>query len=184
MTVLLEIFWAFFRLGVLAFGGVFGVLPQIERQAVGQHGWVTHDEFVRAYVFSQFLPGPNSAMLPLVGYLAAGWPGFAAGFLGIYLGPVVVMGLAFLLYRRYRDVAWVRRAELAFRPVVLGLIGASAAKLWWTESTLPGTEGALVRVLALPLSAAGIAAYARGWLGPFTLLFAMGIAWSALVRLL
>lgn len=184
MSVLLDLFWTFFRVSLLAFGGLFGVLPQVERQAVHEHGWVTHEQFVQAYVFSQFLPGPNSAMLPLIGYLVAGWPGFAAAFAGVYLGPVVLMGLAYGVYRRYRDVAWVHRAELAMRPVVLGLIGASAARLWWTESTSLGPHADAARILAVPLTAGVMLAYARGWLGPFTLLFAMGIAWWGLLRLL
>ncbi len=184
MTVLLEIFWTFFRVSVLAFGGVFGVLPQIERNVVDQHGWITHEQFVQTYVLSQFLPGPNSAMLPLIGYLVAGWPGFTAGFVGIYGGPIVLMGLSYGLYRRYRDLLWVRRAELAMRPVVLGLIGASAVKLWWTESAVAGPHADAARILAIPLTAGAITAYLRGWLGPFTLLFAMGIAWWLLVRLL
>lgn len=184
MSVLLDLFWTYFRVSVLAFGGLFGVLPQVERQTVDVHGWVTHDQFVQAYVFSQFLPGPNSAMLPLIGYLVAGWPGFGAAFAGVYVGPVLLMGLVYGVYRRYRDVMWVRRAELAMRPVVLGLIGASAARLWWTESTSAGPHPDAARILALPLTAAAMLAYARGWLGPFTLLFAMGLAWWALLRVL
>lgn len=183
MMILLEIFWVFFRVSVFSFGGIFGLLPQIERAVVDEHGWITREQFIQAYGLSQFLPGPNSMLCPLIGYLAAGWPGFAAGFLGLYLAPVVIMGLVFTVYRRYRSLVWVRRAELAMRPVVLGLVGASAARLWWIDSAGPGPDAAVGRLIALPLTAAAIVAYVRGWLGPLTVLFAMGVAWWLVARL-
>ena len=129
-----EIFWVFFKISLLAFGGVFGVLPELERMVVVQHGWLTSSQFIQSYVVAQFVPGPNMAMCPLIGWWVAGWGGMFAGFLGIYLGPILVMTLAFALYHRYRDLEWVRRSELAMRPVVLGLMLASMARLWWLQS--------------------------------------------------
>ena len=69
-------------------------------------------------------------MAMCVDRLQGGWlPGAVAAFLRVYTGPVGGDG------RRPRDVPpgpnveWVRRIELAFRPVVLGLLIASALGL-------------------------------------------------------
>ncbi len=184
MSLLLDIFLAFFRISLLSFGGIFGVLPQMERIVVVEHGWLTHERFVQAYVLSQFLPGPNSAMCALIGYWVDGWAGFAAGFLGMYLVPVLLMGLACPLFGKYRSLEPVRKAEMALRPVVLGLVSASAARLWWLEAAGPGAMPGLFRALAVPITAAGIAAYWRGRLGPFQLILGAGAIWWALGTLL
>jgi chromate transporter len=101
----------------------------MQRLVVAQHGWLTRDEFVQAFAVGQVVPGPNMAMCALIGFKVAGFPGAVAAFLGIYTGPVAVMGAAYATYHRARNVEWVRRIELAFRPVVLGLLIASALGL-------------------------------------------------------
>src|SRR5262249_2641918 len=67
----------FGRLGLLAFGGGLGVLPEMERQAVEIHGWVTHREFVDAFAFSQVTPGPGMLMVVVIGFRTAGLAGAA-----------------------------------------------------------------------------------------------------------
>ena len=46
LTVLRDVGLGFVRIGLLAFGGGLGILPEMERLAVTAHGWVTHREFV------------------------------------------------------------------------------------------------------------------------------------------
>lgn len=190
--ILLQIFWVFFRINLLAFGGVFGVLPELERMIVVEHGWLSHDRFIQSYVLASFVPGPNMAMCPLIGYWVAGWPGWVAGFLGIYSGPLLVMGVAFALYRRYRSLGWVKRTEFALRPLVLGLLIASSLKYGWSQSAgvtssgfpggaLEGAQLALrVHLLGFGLMAAGLLLYARKRLGPLTTVFASGGVWWAM----
>ena len=129
MSTWLALYRAFLGLGLISFGGVFAILPDMQRLVVDQHGWLTRDEFVQAFAVGQVVPGPNMAMCALIGWKVAGFPGAVAAFLGIYTGPVAVMGAAYATYHRARNVDWVRRVELAFRPVVLGLLAASGLGL-------------------------------------------------------
>lgn len=187
--ILAQIFWVFFRINILAFGGVFGVLPELERMVVLEHGWISHDRFIQSYVLASFVPGPNMAMCPLIGFWVAGWPGWVAGFLGIYTGPFLVMGLAFLVYQRYRSLLWVRRVEVALRPLVLGLMSSSVVQYGWSQSAgftsagLKGGEGLAlaprlaVHACGLTLTAIGIFLYRRKRVGPMTTVFATGAVW-------
>jgi len=125
----LTLYRAFLGLGLISFGGVFAILPDMQRLVVDEHAWLTRDQFVQAFGVGQVVPGPNMAMCALIGWKVAGLPGALAAFLGIYTGPVAIMGLAYATYHRARNVVWVRRVELAFRPVVLGLLLASALAL-------------------------------------------------------
>jgi chromate transporter len=176
----LQIFWVFFRISVMSFGGVFGVLPELERVIVGEYGWIDHDRFVQSYVVGQFVPGPNMAMCPLIGYWVAGWTGWIAGFLGIYGPPMVVVGAAFKLYTKYRSLEWVRRTELALRPLVFGLIGSSSLFFFWNQSRGDGLLNPVYsRIFAVVMCAVGAWLYSRKKAGPMTLIFTLGGIWWA-----
>ncbi|HTS80882.1 MAG TPA: chromate transporter [Myxococcaceae bacterium] len=167
---LLALFWIFFRLGLVSFGSVFAVLPELQRALVDQ-GLVTPEGFVQAFVLGQVVPGPNMAMCTVIGWHVAGLAGAVVAFVGIYSGPVAIMGAAYAVYHRWRKVTWVRRLELAVRPVVLGLLGASAVSLLWTAA---GTQ----RLLALGVAIVVGALALRARLGALALLFVGGVAWS------
>jgi len=167
---LLGLFWVFFRLGLVSFGGVFSVLPELQRALV-DGGLVTPEGFVQAFVLGQVVPGPNMAMCTVIGWHVAGPAGAVAAFLGIYSGPVAMMGVAYAVYHRWRAVTWVRRLELAMRPVVLGLLAASAASLMWTAA---GGQHVLAIAVAVLV---GVLA-ARTKLGALSLLFVGAAAWS------
>jgi chromate transporter len=167
---LLALFWIFFRLGLVSFGSVFAVLPELQRALVDQ-GFVTPEGFLQAFVLGQVVPGPNMAMCAVIGWHAAGLAGALVAFVGIYSGPVAVMGAAYVVYHRWREVVWVRRLELAMRPVVLGLLAASAASLMWTAA---GTQHLLALAVAVLVGVLAV----KTRLGALSLLFVGAATWS------
>ena len=46
MTVLLELFWSFFQIGLFSIGGGYAAMPLIQHQVVDLHGWMTMQEFI------------------------------------------------------------------------------------------------------------------------------------------
>jgi len=171
----LEIFWIFFHVSLVAFGGIFGLLPELQRIIVTQHGWMTGEQFVQAYAVGQLVPGPNMAMTSLIGYRVDGIPGAFAGYLGIYTTPLFFMAGAVYIFNRYGEIAWVRRVEIALRPLVFGLIAASALGLFWQQAREHLFAGAV-------LAAAGITLYQRRWASPLVVAFLSGLVWWAYVR--
>jgi len=168
---LLGLFWIFFRVGLVSFGGVFSVLPELQRALVDE-GYITPQGFIQAFVLGQVVPGPNMAMCTAIGWHVAGPAGALAAFVGIYSGPVAMMGAAFAAYHRWRDITWVRRLELAMRPVVLGLLGASAISLMWTAA-----NGQRLLAIGVSFVVGFLAVKTR--LGALALLFVGAAAWSA-----
>jgi chromate transporter len=181
MALNLEIFWIFFRISFLSFGGVFGVLPELERWIVVEKQWMSSQQFIQSYILGQFVPGPNMAMCPLIGYWVNGWGGFTAGFLGIYIPPLLIMAGAFWLYKRTKHLAWVGRTERAWRPVVLGLTLASALKLWW--SILNTDQVVASAVMSLALLVAGSWALRNKKITTMPLIFGTGLIWWFFERL-
>nr|MBP7199576.1 chromate transporter [Mesotoga sp.] len=74
--IFLELFWAFFQIGFLAFGGGYGALSLIQDQIVNVNKWLELPEFLDLISISQMTPGPiaiNSATF--IGYRIAGLGG-------------------------------------------------------------------------------------------------------------
>lgn len=174
--IYVQIFGVFFYFGLISFGGVYGVLPQLEGSLVGQHHWVTHEQFISAFVVGQLVPGPNMAMAPMVGYQIARFPGWAAAFAGIYSVPLLITGLAYAIYGGLRHIDWVRRLEISLRPLVFGLILASATQLFWSQARGHA-------LLAIAVTALGGVLYAHGRIGTLTTLFLLAGLWWVGIRL-
>lgn len=95
----LKLFLLFSQLGISSFGG--GVPAWMHRAFVRQRGWLDEREFSAALALARIMPGVNVVNLAvLIGQRLKGFPGAAAGVLGLIIGPsVVVIGLATLYYR-------------------------------------------------------------------------------------
>ena len=181
-NVYLQIFWVFFKISLLSFGGVFGVLPELERMVVTEHNWITSDRFIQSYVISSFVPGPNMAMCALIGYWVAGAMGFVAGFVGIYAGPMLVMGFVERFFEKRKSFEWVKKFERALYPLVLGLMLSAGLRYWYTQTTnvsagLGLAQNALPLSVSLVISIVGTYVYVRNYLGSMSLLFVTGGVW-------
>jgi chromate transporter len=123
MSDLLELFWAFARVGLLGFGGGPAMIPLIQVEVVDLRPWLTPAEFLDAFAFGNALPGPIATKLAgYTGYQVAGWAGAAAGLAGIAAPTIVAMVLLFALYQRHKERDVVQRFLYGVRPVVVALL--------------------------------------------------------------
>jgi chromate transporter len=67
--------WTALKVGALAFGGGFVIVPLMQSDAVGTYHWMTHGQFLNAVALGQVTPGPVTQTVAAVGYSAAGLPG-------------------------------------------------------------------------------------------------------------
>lgn len=88
----LEVFWAFLRQGLTAFGGPMAHLGYFRREFVERRGWLSEAAFADLLAMSQFLPGPASSQLGMaIGLRRAGYPGLLAAWLGFTLPAAAAM---------------------------------------------------------------------------------------------
>jgi chromate transporter len=64
--------WTAFKVGGLAFGGGFVIVPLMQGDAVHVNHWMTNGQFVNAVALGQVTPGPVTHTVTAVGYAAAG----------------------------------------------------------------------------------------------------------------
>jgi chromate transporter len=67
--------WTALKVGALAFGGGFVIVPLMQADAVNAYHWMTHAQFLNAVALGQVTPGPLVQTIAAVGYSAAGIPG-------------------------------------------------------------------------------------------------------------
>ena len=67
--------WTAFKVGALAFGGGFVIVPLMQSDAVNTYHWMTHAQFLNAVALGQVTPGPVTQTVAAVGYSADGLPG-------------------------------------------------------------------------------------------------------------
>ena len=54
---LFQLYWSFFKIGGLTFGGGLSMLPMLERELVQRRKWVTEEEILDFYAIGQCTPG-------------------------------------------------------------------------------------------------------------------------------
>jgi chromate transporter len=64
--------WTAFKVGALAYGGGFVIIPLMQGDAVTAHNWMTDAQFLNAVALGQVTPGPVVGTVAAVGYAAHG----------------------------------------------------------------------------------------------------------------
>lgn len=130
MSELVQIVFVFARVTVVAFGGGIGILPEMERLVVGEHHWVTHQQFVDAFALSQVTPGPGMLMVVAIGYKAAGVQGAIVAGLAMFLPTSLFSWFIADRWSRLNGRPFMRVLRATLAPVALGLLTAGAYTLF------------------------------------------------------
>ena len=122
MPRLLELLLVFGPLSLVAVGGANTVLPDIHRQVVTVHAWMSEAEFADAFVLAQVVPGPNILVVSLIGWHVAGLSGALVALLAM-CGPSSLLALAIArALRSPRAARWRYRVQAGLGPLTIGLM--------------------------------------------------------------
>jgi chromate transporter len=136
----------FAQLSLLAFGGGNTVLPEMQRQVVQVHPWMTAGEFASLFALAQAAPGPNMLVATLVGWRVAGLAGALVATLSLCAPSSLLTFCTVNLWYRFRDAPWRGLVQRGLVPVTAGLIMASAVVL--TETTSTGWRTSVLTIVA------------------------------------
>jgi chromate transporter len=117
----------FSELSVLAFGGGNTILPEMQRQVVEVHHWMTAEDFSALFALGQAAPGPNLMIVTLVGWHVAGFYGMLVTTIAKFGPSSLVTILMLHVWERFKDRPWRRHVQSGLLPVTAGLVAASAA---------------------------------------------------------
>jgi chromate transporter len=122
-----EIFLAFLKIGVVAFGGA---LPWVRRVIVDEKQWLTESEFTEIITVCQAVPGPNVVNTAVFfGTRCRGISGGLVAFLGLIGLPLVILFALNHLYHLYADLPQVKSAMNGMGIVATAYLVAMAFKM-------------------------------------------------------
>ena len=152
MKVIILLFYAFARVGILGFGGGHSIIPLIQIEVVNNYKWLTIEEFTEALAMANSLPGPITTKMSLfTGYKVAGMTGAGVSILGLILPSSVLMLTLTFLYLRYKDLPVVKGSLKGVRPVVIALLVLVVYNIF--PSSVNSWHTALIAIVAFSLVA-------------------------------
>ena len=131
MPLLLDLFCAFFRIGLFTFGGGYAMLPLLQREIVEKKKWATEEELLDYFAVGQCTPGViavNTATF--VGFKEKKLSGAIFATLGIVSPSLVIITVIAALLSNFAHIAAVQNAFAGIRVAVCVLILNSIVKLW------------------------------------------------------
>lgn len=128
--MLLRIFFMFFKLGFIAFGGGYSIIYMLETEAVDKYNIIDNEQFCNIVHISQGLPGAIGLNIAIfVGYISNGIIGAVVAAAGSILPSLIIITSIMSLFSNISTLAIVQSAMHGIRPVVVALIAYAAYKI-------------------------------------------------------
>lgn len=92
MNKIFEIFYRFFLLGIVSFGGPIAHIAYFRKTFVDKLKWLDGENYARIVALSQFLPGPSSSQVGFtIGLKKGGLLGAISAFIGFTLPSFLIL---------------------------------------------------------------------------------------------
>lgn len=114
-----DIIVAFFRVGMLGFGGGPSAIPLVHQEAVKKYKWMTDEEFSDTLAIANTLPGPIATKMGgYIGYRVAGVVGCIGALLATVAPTAIIMIFLLQVLQKFKDIPWVQHMSMSVVPVV------------------------------------------------------------------
>lgn len=118
-----QLYSAFFRIGILTFGGGLAMLPMFRRECVQRYHWVTDEEMLDLYAISQCTPGiiaVNAATY--IGFKERKVRGSISATLGVISPSVIIICIIAALLKQFIEYPIVQHAFAGIRVAVCAML--------------------------------------------------------------
>ena len=131
MKDLLELYWAYLKIGCVNFGGGYAMLPLLERELVTKRGWTTMEELRDYFAIRQSTPGVIALNVStFIGQKRKGVAGAIAAMLGFLTAPIAIILVIAAFLRNFAELEVVQHAFAGIRVCVCVLILQAVLRLW------------------------------------------------------
>ncbi|MBC7429846.1 MAG: chromate transporter [Bacteriovorax sp.] len=123
MNAYKEIFLYFIRLGCLGFGGPLALVSTMQKDAVEERHWLTHEEFNSTFALIKAMPGPIAFMTAVfLGRKRGGfWGGLIAG-VSLNFPAFCLMILFSIFFISVSHISFVQILMIGMQVTALGVI--------------------------------------------------------------
>lgn len=119
-----DIFIAFFRSGILGFGGGPSTIPLVHKEVVETFKMMSDEEFSDVLSIGNTLPGPIATkMAGYIGYRVGGWLGMINALIATVLPTVIAMIVLLTSLDQFKDFDFVKGMTNGVVPIVAVMLG-------------------------------------------------------------
>ncbi|RIU91180.1 chromate transporter [Oceanobacillus picturae] len=123
-----NLFIAFFRVGILGYGGGPASIPLIQKEVIEKYKWMDNEEFGDLLALGNTLPGPIATKLAgYIGYRVSGIWGMLNAVVATIVPTIILMIILLGSLSSIKGYDWVQGMTAAVIPVV----GMMLAVLTW-----------------------------------------------------
>jgi len=106
-----QLFTAFFKIGLFTFGGGMSMLPMLQKELVESKQWLTEEEILNYFAIGQCTPGIIAVnVATFCGYKRAGISGAIAATIGIVCPSWIVITIIAGSIAHFSEIVWIQRA--------------------------------------------------------------------------
>ena len=127
MSILMDLFLTFAKIGLFTFGGGYAMISMIENNCVERKEWITHDEMMNVTVIAESTPGPIAInCATFTGYKKAGFVGALMATLGMVAPSFVIIYLLSMFLDNFLELTIIANAFKGIK-IAVGILILDAA---------------------------------------------------------
>ena len=131
MSVLLQLYLTWFKMGLFTFGGGYAMLPMIQKEVVEKYKWATEDEVMDYYAVGQCTPGIIAVnVATFIGYKLKGVIGGIVATLGVISPSIIIIFIISTLITNYAELEIVQHALKGIQVAVCVLMVVAITNLF------------------------------------------------------
>ena len=117
-----QLLFSMFKVGAVAFGSGFTIMPLLQQEAVLSHHWLTMKEFADGIAFGQITPGPFLITATFIGYKVAGFWGSVLATAGMFFPSFFYTVIITEIYSKIKNNRWIKMAIRGIMSAFTGMI--------------------------------------------------------------
>ena len=111
LKILFSLFFTFFKIGAVTFGGGLAMLPILKRDLVDSKKWITEEEIIDYFAIGQCTPGIIAVnVATFVGHKKCGVIGAVVGTVGIVFPSLITITIIAAFITNFSDIPWVKKS--------------------------------------------------------------------------
>ena len=130
------LFWKFFHIGLLSFGGGYAALPFLFHIAENQH-WYTVKQLTDMIAVSSITPGPVGInVATFAGFKTAGISGALIATVSIVLPSFILVLIISKLMKKFQNNQYIRSIIYTLKPAGCALLATVGVNMFLTETNI------------------------------------------------
>ncbi len=104
------------KIGSVAFGGGYTMIPLIQSEVVSKYNWLTTHEFIDGIAMGQITPGPIVITATFIGYKISGFFGAVISTISVFLPSFLILlffAKKYQSFKKYAAVKWALAGVLS-----------------------------------------------------------------------